>query len=100
MSNDINEKLKMLETKVANMAVQQAQHQSIYVQWLDSAGATDALMMRIIMALITVVHVLFFAIEMGIGVVKFFVRTNVRILTMSIVTISVAVLYYQQKTVA
>ena len=95
---DINEKLKMLETKVSNMEVQQVQQQYLHIDGLDSTDAR-ALLMKIITALITVVHVLFFVINIGINVVKPFVRTSSRILATSIVAVCVAVVYYQQETV-
>lgn len=95
---DINEKLKLLETKVSNMEIQQVQQQSFHIEGLDSTDAR-ALLMKIITALITVVHVLFFVLGTVINIVKPFVRTTSRILATAILVVCVAVVYYQQETV-
>ena len=96
---DINEKLKMLETKVSNMEVQQqTQQQYLHIEGLDSTDAR-ALLMKVITALITVVHVLFFVVGTIINIVKPFMRTTSRILATSILVVFLAIIYYQQDNV-
>ena len=95
---DINDKLKMLETKVLNMETQQVQQQYLHIEGLDSTDAR-ALLMKVITALITVVHVLFFILGTVINIVKPFVRTTSRILVTSIVVVIAVAIYYQQDNV-
>ena len=95
---DINDKLKMLETKVTNMEIQQVQQQYLHIEGLDSTDAR-ALLMKVITALITVVHVLFFILGTVINIVKPFVRTTSRILATSIFVLCAAIIYYQQENV-
>ena len=95
---DINDKLKMLETKVLNMETQQVQQQYLHIEGLDSTDAR-ALLMKVITALITVVHVLFFILGTVINIVKPFVRTTSRILVTSIVVVISVAIYYQQDNV-
>lgn len=95
---DINDKLKMLETKVTNMEIQQVQQQYLHIEGLDSTDAR-ALLMKVITALITVVHVLFFILGTVINIVKPFVRTTTRILATSILVMCAAFIYYQQENV-
>jgi len=95
---DINDKLKMLETKVTNMEIQQVQQQYLHIEGLDSTDAR-ALLMKVITALITVVHVLFFILGTVINIVKPFVRTTSRILATSILVMCAAFIYYQQENV-
>ena len=95
---DINDKLKMLETKVTNMEIQQVQQQYLHIEGLDSTDAR-ALLMKVITALITVVHVLFFILGTVINIVKPFVRTTTRILVTSIIVVCAAFVYYQQENV-
>merc|ERR1711994_109763 len=95
---DINDKLKMLETKVTNVEIQQVQQQYLHIEGLDSTDAR-ALLMKVITALITVVHVLFFILGTVINIVKPFVRTTTRILVTSIVVVIAVAIYYQQDNV-
>jgi hypothetical protein len=95
---DINDKLKMLETKVTTMEIQQVQQQYLHIEGLDSTDAR-ALLMKVITALITVVHVLFFILGTVINIVKPFVRTTSRILVTSIIVVCAGFVYYQQENV-
>ena len=88
----------MLETKVLNMETQQVQQQYLHIEGLDSTDAR-ALLMKVITALITVVHVLFFILGTVINIVKPFVRTTSRILVTSIVVVIAVAIYYQQDNV-
>ena len=89
----------MLETKVSNMEIQQQnQQQYLHIEGLDSTDAR-ALLMKVITALITVVHVLFFVVGTVINIVKPFIRTTSRILATSILVVCIAIIYYQQDNV-
>ena len=80
------------------MEIQQVQQQYLHIEGLDSTDAR-ALLMKVITALITVVHVLFFILGTVINIVKPFVRTTTRILATSILVMCAAFIYYQQENV-
>merc|ERR1712012_767106 len=80
-----------------NMEIQQVQQQYLHIEGLDSTDARASLM-KVITALITVVHVLFFILGTVINIVKPFVRTT-RILATSILVMCAAFIYYQQENV-
>ena len=80
------------------IVIETTQQQYLHIEGLDSTDAR-ALLMKVITALITVVHVLFFVVGTIINIVKPFMRTSSRILATSILVVFLAIIYYQQDNV-
>ena len=93
---DIKEHLQSLETKVNSMEHQQAQN--LNIEGLDSSDAR-AIMMKLLNALITFVHVILFFIGTFMNLTKPFLRTTPRILTTTMIVIISLCAYHQQEAV-
>merc|ERR1719323_1203261 len=92
---DIKEHLQSLETKVTSMEHQQTQQQYLNIEGLDSSDAR-AIMMKLLNALFTFVHVILFLIGTFMNLTKPFLRTTPRILSTTILVIISVCVYYQQ----
>ena len=93
--SDIKEHLERLETKVTSMEHQQTQQQYLNIEGLDSSDAR-AIMMKLLNALFTFVHVILFLIGTFMNLTKPFLRTTPRILSTTILVIIAMCVYYQQ----
>jgi hypothetical protein len=94
---DIKEHLQSLETKVTSMEHQQVQQQYLNIEGLDSTDAR-AIMMKLLNAVITFVHVILFFIGTFMNLTKPFLRTTPRIVTTTIIVIVSVCAYLQQDT--
>lgn len=95
---DIKEHLQSLETKVTSMEHQQVQQQYLNIEGLDSTDAR-AIMMKLLNAVITFVHVILFFIGTVMNLTKPFLRTTPRMVTTAIVAFVSVVAYYKQDMV-
>ena len=93
---DIKESLKMLDTKMTNMEIQQVQQQYLHIEGLNSTDAR-ALLMKLLTAAITVVHIIFFVAGMLVNLVTPFVRTTPRIFFTSLMVAMLGTYYYQKE---
>lgn len=93
---DIKEHLQSLETKVTSMEHQQVQQQYLNIEGLDSSDAR-AIMMKLLNALITFVHVILFLIGTFMNLAKPFLRTTSRLLMTTIIVIVSVCAYHQQE---
>ena len=93
---DIKEHLSSLETKVTSMEHQRDQQQYLNLEGLDS-GDARAIMMKLLNALITFVHVILFFIGTFMNLTKPFLRTTPRIMTTTILVIISMCAYHQQE---
>ena len=96
---DIKEHLQSLETKVTSMEHQQVQQQYLNIEGLDSSDAR-AIMMKLLNALITFVHVILFFIGTFMSLAKPFFRTTPRLLSTAILVLLSMAAYHQQETLA
>lgn len=96
---DIKEHLQSLETKVTSMEHQQVQQQYLNIEGLDSSDAR-AIMMKLLNALITFVHVILFFIGTFMSLAKPFFRTTPRLLSTAILVLLSVAAYHQQETLA
>ena len=92
---DIKEHLQSLETKVTSMEHQQVQQQYLNIEGLDSSDAR-AIMMKLLNALITFVHVILFLIGTFMNLAKPFLRTTSRLLMTTIIVIVSVCAYHKQ----
>ncbi len=92
---DIKEHLQSLETKVTSLEHQQVQQQYLNIEGLDSTDAR-AIMMKLLNAVITFVHVILFFIGTFMNLAKPFLRTTPRIISTTVLVI-VSVCAYHQK---
>ncbi len=74
---DIKEHLQALETKVTSIEHQQTQQQYLNIEGLDSTDAR-AVMMKLLTAVITFVHVVLFVVGALMGAARPFLRTTTR----------------------
>ncbi len=74
---DIKETLQSLETKVTSIEHQQTQQQYLNIEGLDNTDAR-AVMMKLLTAVITFVHVVLFVVGALMGVARPFLRTTPR----------------------
>ena len=93
---DIKEHLQSLETKVTSMEHQQVQQQYLNIEGLDSTDAR-AIMMKLLNALITFVHVILFLIGTFMNLTKPFLRTTSRLLITTVIVIVSVCAYHQQE---
>lgn len=93
---DIKEHLQSLETKVTSMEHQQVQQQYLNIEGLDSSDAR-AIMMKLLNALITFVHVILFLIGTFMNLAKPFLRTTSRLLMTTVIVIVSVCAYHQQE---
>ena len=93
---DIKEHLQSLETKVTSMEHQQVQQQYLNIEGLDSSDAR-AIMMKLLNALITFVHVILFLIGTFMNLAKPFLRTTSRLLITTVIVIVSVCAYHQQE---
>jgi len=93
---DIKEHLQSLETKVTSMEHQQVQQQYLNIEGLDSSDAR-AIMMKLLNALITFVHVILFLIGTFMNLAKPFLRTTSRLLITTVIVILFVCAYHQQE---
>ena len=93
---DIKEHLQGLETKVTSMEHQQVQQQYLNIEGLDGSDAR-AIMMKLINAIITFVHVILFLIGTFMNLAKPFLRTTSRLLITTVIVIVTVCAYHQQE---
>jgi len=93
---DIKEHLQGLETKVTSMEHQQVQQQYLNIEGLDGSDAR-AIMMKLINAIITFVHVILFLIGTFMNLAKPFLRTTSRLLITTVIVIVSVCAYHQQE---
>ena len=96
---DIKEHLQSLETKVTSMEHQQVQQQYLNIEGLDSSDAR-AIMMKLLNALITFVHVILFFIGTFMSLAKPFFRTTPRLLSTAVLVLLSLAAYQQQERLA
>ena len=94
---DIKEHLQTLETKVTSMEHQQVQQQYLNIEGLDSTDAR-AIMMKLLNAVITFVHVILFFIGTFMSFAKPFLKTTPRLLSTTVLVIVSVCAYHQQET--
>ena len=96
---DIKEHLQSLETKVTSMEHQQVQQQYLNIEGLDSSDAR-AIMVKLLNACITFVHVILFFIGTFMSLARPFFRTTPRLLSTAIVVVLSVAAYQHQDTLA
>ncbi len=97
---DIKENLQGLETKLNSIEHQQAQQQYINIEGLDSSDAR-VIFMKLLTAIITVIHVGLFFMGTFLSLAKPFLRTKLRIgITFGLVFVSVCLHHQQDNLVA
>ena len=97
---DIKEHLQALETKVTSIEHQQTQQQYLNIEGLDSTDAR-AVMMKLLTACITFVHVMLFVVGALMGVARPFLRTTPRaIATVCVVSLAIYANHQQEAIVA
>ena len=74
---DIKEHLQGLEAKVNSLEHQQAQQQYINIEGLENSDAR-VIFMKLLTAVITVIHVGLFVVGMSLSLAKPFLRTKFR----------------------
>ena len=96
---DIKENLQGLETKLNSIEHQQAQQQYINIDGLDSSDAR-VIFMKLLTAVITVVHVGLFFMGTFLSLAKPFLRTKLRVvMTLGFLLLSM-LLHHQQDNLA
>lgn len=95
---DIKEHLQGLETKVTSMEHQQAQQQYLNIEGLDSTDAR-AVMMKLLTAIITVVHVCLFIVGTVMNLARPFLSTSTRAASTIMIVIVACVVYYRQESI-
>ena len=95
---DIKEHLQSLETKVTSIEHQQTQQQYLNIEGLDSTDAR-AVMMKLLTAVITFIHVMLFVVGNVMNLARPFLRTTSRAVVT--LTVLVAAIYakYQQEAI-
>ncbi|TRY63568.1 hypothetical protein TCAL_08692 [Tigriopus californicus] len=94
---DIKEHLQSLETKVTSLEHQQNQQQYLNIEGLDNTDAR-AIMMKLLTAVITVIHILLFIMGTSMSLAKPFLRTTSRMFTTCLVVVLSIYAYYQQES--
>lgn len=94
---DIKEHLQGLETKLNSLEHQQAQQQYINIEGLDSSDAR-AIFMKLLTAVITVIHVGLFFVGTFLSFAKPFFRTKGRFSITTLVLVVSFGIYQQQET--
>ena len=96
ISRETNDKIKILETRISTMEIQQIQQQCFRTEWLDSTN-NRALLMKAIMSVITVLHILAFMFRTLFDITKLFLRTFSRsILTLLFAVFAAFAYYYHE----
>ena len=97
---DIKENLQGLETKLNSIEHQQAQQQYINIEGLDSSDAR-VIFMKLLTAIITVIHVGLFFMGTFLSLAKPFLRTKLRVaITFGLVFVSVCLHQQQDNLIA
>ena len=95
---DIKEHLQTLETKVTSMEHQAAQQQYLNFEGMDNTDAR-AVLMKLLSAAITVVHVLLFFVATLMTAARPFVRTSPRLAATTLVVFVAVWTYYKQEDI-
>ena len=92
---DIKEHLQSLDTKVNSMEHQQVQQQYLNIEGLDTTDAR-AVLMKLLTALITFVHVCLFLVGTCMSLARPFVSTSMRAVVTALLVAAFSFLYYRQ----
>lgn len=92
---DLKEHLSSLETKVTSLEHQQTQQQYLNIEGLDSTDAR-AIMMKLLTAVITVVHVILFFVGSIMNLARPFLRTTPRLVSTVVLIIVSCCMYHRQ----
>ena len=92
---DIREHLQSLENKLTAVEHQATQQQYLNIEGLDSSDAR-AIMMKLLTAAITLVHVVLFIVGTFLSLAKPFVRTSTRVAMTAVVVVVSVIIYHKQ----
>nr|XP_040572061.1 transmembrane and coiled-coil domains protein 2-like [Lepeophtheirus salmonis] len=91
---EITEHLQSLETKITSLEHQQTQQQYLNIEGLDSTNAR-AIMMKLITAALTILHVILFVIGIFMNIAKPFFQTTARAILTVLCILSFVLLHHQ-----